>query len=1181
MLIWKLIFLISFLLIYTQSKAEKLDNIILQYNENNNNIIEITPEEIQTELLNDYESKTLKFSNIKDKSKNLLVHIFSINCEIEINASENNITKNIYENNDAFLIKINIEKNNSITIKPLKDSKNKNIKNKTCPLIINSIFEGVYELNVEEQNPSIFYFNDQLTNISLNYNITDFTKDKSFVVFQFLFNEKATLEINIDGIGTNQKRIISNSHNVFLTEDSIKELEKLDNILKINLRLVNYTNPFLVYFRVISNKFTPLILQKNYLNHAFITSDLKYQHYFMEISKGEEGEIMLHDKRQNGKLIGKICNKTDIQCMEFENETIANNYLYKEHIRKLNFTYEETDYCQGSCILLITYYHNAFGKINDTIIGFEFTLLARIWDKNDWSDTNIVTIPNDEYIFGYFDKDIINHHYYSISVSNETSSICVEISGSDIDIFYDEGKRKLNTYNSKITNKFNIDGASMQNILVEKYKGKYLSFTIRPADFLKHPTTFYYFRVFQLKEKDKLIIPLDSNVESICTLPDKSTYKCYFLLTNNYNEFKLTFSLFSNNAKIVYNYFNSNKSQILDIQDDSMNKVIVDELNNINNTNRRQNAIYSNNDNNLNFILIGILLSGRRMTIQNTFYERKEEIYPQVYSPQIFKIEANTRINYTFLCNMNFNLIANWVHGEGEVENFGYVNLEMDVNYMGRPYSILISEIKDIIIFKKPKDFVLYLGLKYNANKNIILEEIRDYQISNIIQNKTFPFYYYIRTNLEENDSMDINLKILDFREMLKNITIEQMFCDEDTLNSLKQGKNLKFETKNKGHYDISSKSGLIQIKNDGKGENITLIKIDGPGDQSNQRILVQIIALIIRQIEHYDSFYANSYVPVNQFIAGSIIKNKNSATYILNSNSEEITEKIIIEFSKNNPGLELLLDNHIPDKNSSKVKDGIETFIIDRTNIVTVQFNESKTPENFTEGNYMFRYYYNTKKFLDYDYEFNKLYNITNKSDSEQDDIVRISFNFENLRIINNNGSSIEYNIYLSLYSNENSDEIFNTISFNSINPVAQNVVKSYSSEDNFTVDIDIDNTNLNNYKFIMQIKFYLISYSVNHKILTYSIPMDLTQCLKKELKNGTGDNKTNKLILILSIISGTLLIIVIIVVIYIIKMKNKNKDLKDKVLSISFTTGQSDSILSDNSNYCKKDEEYENTFI
>ena len=281
-------------------------------------------------------------------------------------------------------------------------------------------------------------------------------------------------------------------------------------------------------------------------------------------------------------------------------------------------------------------------------------------------------------------------------------------------------------------------------------------------------------------------------------------------MTNNYNEFKLTFSLFSNNAKIVYNYFNSNKSQILDIQDDSMNKLIVDELNNINNTNRRQNAIYSNNDNNLNFILIGILLSGRRMTIQNTFYERKEEIYPQVYSPQIFKIEANTRINYTFLCNMNFNLIANWVHGEGEVENFGYVNLEMDVNYMGRPYSILISEIKDIIIFKKPKDFVLYLGLKYNAKKNIILEEIRDYQISNIIQNKTFPFYYYIRNNLEENDSMDINLKILDFREMLKNITIEQMFCDEDTLNSLKQGKNLKFETKNKGHYDISSKSGLI-----------------------------------------------------------------------------------------------------------------------------------------------------------------------------------------------------------------------------------------------------------------------------------------------------------------------------------------------------------------------------------
>ena len=91
----------------------------------------------------------------------------------------------------------------------------------------------------------------------------------------------------------------------------------------------------------------------------------------------------------------------------------------------------------------------------------------------------------------------------------------------------------------------------------------------------------------------------------------------------------------------------------------------------------------------------------------------------------------------------------------------------------------------------------------------------------------------------------------------------------------------------------------------------------------------------------------------------------------------------------------------------------------------------------------------------------------------------------------------------------------------------------------------------------------------------------MDLTQYLKRELKNGTGDNKTNKLILILSIISGTLVIVVITVVVYIIKMKNKNKELKDKVLSISFTTGQSDSILSDNTNYSKKDEEYENTFI
>ena len=44
---------------------------------------------------------------------------------------------------------------------------------------------------------------------------------------------------------------------------------------------------------------------------------------------------------------------------------------------------------------------------------------------------------------------------------------------------------------------------------------------------------------------------------------------------------------------------------------------------------------------------------------------------------------------------------------------------------------------------------------------------------------------------------------------------------------------------------------------------------------------------------------------------------------------------------------------------------------------------------------------------------------------------------------------------------------------------------------------------------------------------------------------------------------------------------MKKKNQDLKEKVLSISFAEGKTDSILTADTVHSKKDEEYESVFI
>ena len=86
------------------------------------------------------------------------------------------------------------------------------------------------------------------------------------------------------------------------------------------------------------------------------------------------------------------------------------------------------------------------------------------------------------------------------------------------------------------------------------------------------------------------------------------------------------------------------------------------------------------------------------------------------------------------------------------------------------------------------------------------------------------------------------------------------------------------------------------------------------------------------------------------------------------------------------------------------------------------------------------------------------------------------------------------------------------------------------------------------------------------------YTLPVNL----EKELKG-----KLPKIWII--IISSLVLIIIIIIIIFtigLIKLKKKNTNLKEKVLSVSFTTEKIDEDIIEKDN-CKKDEDIENAFI
>ena len=1141
---------------------------------------------IQTEFV-DFNNPIYFYFRNMDISKILFRHIFSIDCQIEVELNNPfNISK-ITNQRDSHAYPIKIIPNywnadnyyNNIIIKAINNKIN-NIKNRKCPLIINS-FYNENELIVKEENPTIFFFDNNLREIKLLYDFANI-KDKSFITFSFIFNEIAKFEIEISE--TKQKRKISNSNNIFLTNESIDKLDSLHIKLK---RIDENESPVFLSFRVITNNFNPILLQKNYLNQGFITSNNNFQYYYMDIYNDEEGEIMLHDKRQNGKLIGKICKKEKEHQINIDDYNQINECIdleFKEHIRKLNFTFSETNKCEDGCLLLIIYnYDKIYAQKN---LGFEFTLLTRIWNKNDWSDTNIVNIPNNEYIFGYFDKNIINHHYYSIFVPNETDKIYIEIKGKNFQFFYGEGKRQLNTYNSALDNTKELiienNEEELKDILEEKYKKNNLSFAIRPRYFFEDVASFYYFRVFQLKDNESLIMPLDSDIGNNCKFLKKEE-NCFFILKNDYNEFSRNFAVFSTyqNGRYQYLSFEKTKFDITnDITNDELNKLIK----NFEDKNFKNSILINTfTDNNLAFILFEYqIINNTYLTILTSSYDENEIIFPQIYSPQMFKIENTSIMNFTFLSK--YSLIINWINGIGEILNIiSNQGLTLDRNNLGKPYSVLLSDIKDkSITFNKTDNFVLNLQLKYNTESFFQGEIKSGQQISEIINEKTFPIYFYYKiTDLIKaiQAEIDINFKIINFNDDFANFTIEGMLCQGKISNDIYRTNYIDFRTDINGKYDISSKIGLLHISNITIFDYI-MVKIDEKNNKLNDKILIQIVCLINFMMEN--KLYYSSYIPVNQFIVASINLSTNQdiqeILYPINFDEKE-KNNIIIEFSKNYQELNIEYNGE-----KSLFKNGFENYegkdVFKGNRSLQIKLNKNNF-NDLTICNYLFRYYYKTEYFYDVEYEFNKKL-IKKTSKNIKENVENITFEFYNLKIINITDKKeinnyIDYKIYCNLFLNQKNNELLNTSGFISAQPIAQNMVRSSNKNKTFLVNMLVNATNVHKYNYVMQIKFYLNNISLNNEILSYSNSIDLSDIFIKKKQN-----KYNiHLIIIFSSVILVLLLIIAIASICIIKMKNKNENLKEKVLSISFSRGNSTDILTDDSGHSKRDEEYETTFI
>ena len=1015
----------------------------------------LEPGKVQMKYLNDTNTKPFIF-NGKGINNVLIVNFYSLSCNIELKSykKQNILSLNLYGNGISMRIRKNTSRTVNIIIKEkmnLINGINKYENKKNCPMIINTIDISNLSLLVEENEPTILYFDkNYLKKISLSYKIKEVRKNTRFITLSFSFNNISEFNINIpDIINTT----ISNSTTIHLGSKYLNNLK--EDTLNINIEQFGNKYPCLLTFQIIEHE-SIYILQRDYINKGFIYSGHINTYYYMEVFE-EEGEIILNNKRNSGKLLGIIKNKEGINpynIKEYIKKEKDNKLEFNEHTQKLSFNSEDTKNCNKGCYLLVTYYNN--GRVSPSI-GYEYTLLVRIRDVDDFGP-QIINIPFNEYLFGTFEENSFFSHYYSIFIPQGIKEIIMQIESNYVEGFIEKGKKKIINF-KKLKNNLNLTEDKMiikfSKDKLQDFIGKEISFSFKSKKFDENFFSFYIFRILILKENDtNLIYPLDSNIENIC-LPEKDknkqdNYYCYALLSNNYNEF---------NNKFTISISNQNDNYNISVYEDYIKEKNISTKYYISEVTKVKN---------LKSILFKFEFEDNKpKNILSTFSNEKDLNYPQIYSPKLYTIfNASKLFNYN-LNNGNCFLIFELIYGRGIIFFDNYPTIDMNENFIGKPITIQFSEVKNIYCkSNKEENFIFYLKLKYINQKSNIKEINYDESLNELLFNIQFPIFYYIKYNNQDN--IDINFRIINTKDIntTTNIKISGYALNQDKLKRKLNGEFIELKEPIIGKYDKSFKNGLLQINETiinkyfkNYGMEYILIKIDA--DNYENFICNSLSVEIIAMSKNNGSYL----IPVNQYIMGYISFNK--IIYLIKNNVMDKKTDIIIEFSPNNKDIKLIFNKSIGILTyKENIINGIQKYRINTNNKeIILNINH---PQGISNGNYLFRYYfieinddifeykfdknsYVKKKIFDDGYkadiclEFNKFEIFYNKT--------LVSYNKSNIKgneIYNGIKSKIRLKIYGFLYNFIEYNELLNTSAFNSSQIYYENNTEINYSDNN-----------------------------------------------------------------------------------------------------------------------------------
>ena len=861
----------------------------------------------QTKSIKYLKKTKFTFSENKIEDDLLQVNIYPINCNIRVYIESrelNEIAPNI------FSTQINTTKE-SISIDPIVDILDgkwkENYEKKNCYLSINSYYikDSQTELEIDNKEENIINLNNSIYHsFKISYEIKNISDD-SLLSLNFRFEENS-FKYNISYLIDNEQvyskiKPIDNSTNIYLNSEFLLKNDKSVEAIGQNGSIyINVSNQIenkssIIHFKIIE-KNTVCLLEKNALNFGFLTTNTTYQYYYTEVFNGEEGELILHNKRFDGILNGIIIEKSKLEEDDLTNISIYPNSSSKEllldynpHYLQLKYNYKNTSRCINGCYLLITYERLPITS-DIPLVGYEFTILSRTWNYTDYI-SQIIDIPFNEFIIGCFFTDTATNHFYSMYIPNDAEKIVLEIESNYLDFFYDEGRKRINSINpvdstKKLLMKDNENVITL-NVTDLGYFGNFISFALRPKNYDTNIFSFYYFRVLYFKEKEPIFYPIDSYLGNLC-IPEyneeSEAYFCNFILENKYNE---------SNLKFVITSINQNEYYTINVS-----KVFINTNTNMSKKAHEFVYLYNNKTNDISHFKFKFNFSNSEIkNVIIAFSDGIDNIIPQIYSKQMFLIDNFTKTN-NFNLKQNYSLIYQYTYG-----NFGYFifpdfidKFTLVRNYKGRPLFISIDENFKNTSNKAEKEFSYYYYLKYN-NKNRGIEEVKlGEPISHIINRGQFPLYFYLKLKEKKDINIIVNLRLkADIEsELDDDIEINGYLLNENDITRKINGEFIQLKDPIEGNYSNGFDMGYLEIIRE-YNENISYLLIEI--QKKENPILNSYIIIDIVPKEYNNDTYG---LPINRYIFETFddINNskRESNQYHINIDQIDNTSDVLIE---------------------------------------------------------------------------------------------------------------------------------------------------------------------------------------------------------------------------------------------------------------------------------------------